>query len=73
MSKALCSCQEVEEQILTMAKEAYRNIRRRDATPAAFEQFRKELHQTNEIIKGISITMCDWLFISNITCTIKFG
>ena len=53
-STASCSCQEVEEQILRMAKEAYRNIRRRDATPAAFEQFRKELQQTNAIVKGES-------------------
>lgn len=30
---------------------AFANIRRRDATPSAHEQFRKELTQTNEIIK----------------------
>ncbi|XP_041355979.1 uncharacterized protein LOC121373401 [Gigantopelta aegis] len=49
--RGVCTCQEVEEQILIMAKNAYRNIRRRDGTPAAFEQFRKELGQTNAIIK----------------------
>ncbi|XP_046350257.2 uncharacterized protein LOC124131199 [Haliotis rufescens] len=46
-----CTCQEVEEQILIMAKTAFRNIRRRDDTPAAFEQFRKELRETNTVIK----------------------
>ncbi|KAL5020371.1 hypothetical protein ScPMuIL_003263 [Solemya velum] len=49
--KQLCLCQEVEEQILTMARTAYRNIRRHDMTPAAFEQFKKELSQTNDIVK----------------------
>lgn len=49
--KPLCSCQEVEEQILVMAKTAYLAIRRRDTTPAAFEQFKKELSQTNEILR----------------------
>ena len=49
--KPLCSCGEVEEQILIMAKTAYKAIRRRDNTPASFEQFKKELSQTNEIVK----------------------
>lgn len=49
--KPLCSCQEVEEQILIMSKTAYLAIRRRDTTPAAFEQFKKELSQTNEILR----------------------
>ncbi|KAK3597936.1 hypothetical protein CHS0354_042281 [Potamilus streckersoni] len=49
--KSVCSCREVEEQLLLMAKHAYHNIRRRDETPAAFEQFRKELSQTNEIVR----------------------
>ena len=65
-SAASCSCQEVEEQILRMAKEAYRNIRRRDATPAAFEQFRKELQQTNAIVKGESAV---WFLIIIIIIT----
>lgn len=34
-----------------MAKTAYKAIRRRDNTPASFEQFKKELSQTNEIVK----------------------
>ena len=46
-----CTCAEVEEQILVMAKTAYQAIRRRDGTPASFEQFKKELRQTNEVIK----------------------
>lgn len=46
-----CTCQQVEEQMLQMAKNAYKNIRRRDDTPASFEQFKKELGQTNTIIK----------------------
>ncbi|XP_062582020.1 uncharacterized protein LOC134243804 isoform X2 [Saccostrea cucullata] len=49
--KPTCSCGEVEEQILIMAKTAYKAIRRRDNTPASFEQFKKELSQTNEIVK----------------------
>lgn len=49
--KPTCSCQEVEEQILIMARTAYNTIRRRDHTPASFEQFKKELSQTNDIIK----------------------
>ncbi|KAJ8310993.1 hypothetical protein KUTeg_011438 [Tegillarca granosa] len=49
--KHQCSCKDVEEQILLMAKQAYQTIRRRDATPAAFEQFKKELSQTNDVIK----------------------
>ncbi|KAL3886439.1 hypothetical protein ACJMK2_026431 [Sinanodonta woodiana] len=49
--KSACTCREVEEQLLLMAKHAYHNIRRRDETPAAFEQFRKELSQTNEIVR----------------------
>ncbi|XP_050397726.1 kinesin-related protein 4 isoform X2 [Patella vulgata] len=46
-----CSCQEVEEQILLLSKNAYKTIRRRDQSAAAFEQFRKELAQTNAVIK----------------------
>ncbi|KAK3095163.1 hypothetical protein FSP39_010920 [Pinctada imbricata] len=49
--KRVCTCAEVEEQILVMAKTAYQAIRRRDGTPASFEQFKKELRQTNEVIK----------------------
>ncbi|GFR98274.1 caspase-2 [Elysia marginata] len=49
--KFTCTCQEVEEQILIMAKGAFAHIRRRDASPAAFEQFRKEIQQTNIAIK----------------------
>ncbi|BFY98479.1 hypothetical protein BsWGS_01519 [Bradybaena similaris] len=45
-----CTCREVEEQILTMAKGAFSLIRRRDASASAFEQFKKELKQTNEAI-----------------------
>ncbi|XP_033725537.1 uncharacterized protein LOC117315454 [Pecten maximus] len=55
--KPQCSCQEVEEQILVMARTAYSTIRRRDNTPAAFEQFKKELSQTNDIIKDTAEIM----------------
>ncbi|XP_060070942.1 uncharacterized protein LOC132550868 [Ylistrum balloti] len=55
--KPQCSCQEVEEQILIMARTAYSTIRRRDNTPAAFEQFKKELSQTNDIIKDTAEIM----------------
>ncbi|OWF51729.1 uncharacterized protein LOC110448711 [Mizuhopecten yessoensis] len=55
--KPQCSCQEVEEQILVMARTAYSTIRRRDNTPASFEQFKKELSQTNDIIKDTAEVM----------------
>ena len=47
----VCSCEEVEKQILMMAKNAFANIRRRNDSPAAFEQFRKEVTGTNAAIK----------------------
>ncbi|KAH9489931.1 hypothetical protein Btru_038292 [Bulinus truncatus] len=48
--KVKCSCQEVEELMLQMAKNAYAAIRRKDTTPAAYEQFKKELEGTNKLI-----------------------
>ncbi|XP_005105349.3 uncharacterized protein LOC101861459 [Aplysia californica] len=49
--KYTCTCHEVEEQILQMARGAFANIRRRDTSASAHEQFRKELQQTNDIIR----------------------
>ncbi|KAI8789129.1 caspase-2 [Biomphalaria glabrata] len=48
--KMKCSCLEVEELMLQMAKNAYANIKRKDPSPAAYEQFKKELEGTNKLI-----------------------
>ncbi|CAE1260270.1 unnamed protein product [Acanthosepion pharaonis] len=45
----ICSCDELEKQIFIMAKNAYSQIRRKNDSPAAFEQFRKELTGTNAL------------------------
>lgn len=47
----ICSCDELEKQIFIMAKNAYSQIRRKNDSPAAYEQFRKELTGTNTVIK----------------------
>ncbi|WAR29101.1 hypothetical protein MAR_002669 [Mya arenaria] len=46
-----CTCAIMEKQFLEMAESAYRSVRRIDASPRGFEQFRKELIQTNEVMK----------------------
>ncbi|CAG5133650.1 unnamed protein product, partial [Candidula unifasciata] len=51
LSKQTCSCREVEEQVLIMAKAAFAHLRRRDGSAAAFEQFKKEVKQTNEALQ----------------------
>ncbi|XP_070178847.1 uncharacterized protein [Littorina saxatilis] len=49
--EASCTCREVEEQILRMAKEAYRGISQRGNTPTSAAQFRKEWQQTNTVVR----------------------
>ena len=46
-----CTCAIMERQFLQMAESAYRSVRRIDASPQGFEQFRRELIQTNEVMK----------------------
>ncbi|XP_045184020.2 uncharacterized protein LOC123542299 [Mercenaria mercenaria] len=46
-----CTCAIMERQFLEMAESAYRSVRRIDASPRGFEQFRRELIQTNEVMK----------------------
>lgn len=46
-----CTCAIMERQFLEMAESAYRSVRRIDASPRGFEQFKRELIQTNEIMK----------------------
>jgi len=46
-----CTCAIMEKQFLEMAESAYRSVRRIDASPRGFEQFRRELIQTNEVMK----------------------
>lgn len=46
-----CTCVIMEKQFLEMAESAYRSVRRIDASPRGFEQFRRELIQTNEVMK----------------------
>ncbi|OWF55198.1 uncharacterized protein LOC110463052 [Mizuhopecten yessoensis] len=46
-----CSCAVMERQFLNMAENAYKNIRRQDMSTEGFAQFRKELSDTNDILK----------------------
>lgn len=46
-----CTCAIMERQFLEMAESAYRSVRRIDGSPRGFEQFRRELIQTNEVMK----------------------
>lgn len=46
-----CSCAIMERQFLQMAENAYKNIRRHDTSADGFAQFRKELTETNSILK----------------------
>ncbi|XP_069101815.1 uncharacterized protein [Argopecten irradians] len=46
-----CSCAVMEKQFLNMAENAYKNIRRQDMSAEGFAQFRKELGDTNDILK----------------------
>lgn len=46
-----CSCAIMERQFLQMAENAYKNIRRHDTSADGFAQFRKELTETNQILK----------------------
>ncbi|XP_050399433.1 uncharacterized protein LOC126816724 [Patella vulgata] len=46
-----CTCSVMAEHYLQMAEAAYKNIRRKDSSPASFEQFKRELCQTNDILK----------------------
>lgn len=46
-----CTCAIMEKQFLEMAESAYRAVRRVDASPRGFEQFRRELIQTNQVMK----------------------
>jgi hypothetical protein len=41
----------MERQFLQMAENAYKNIRRHDTSADGFAQFRKELTETNSILK----------------------
>ncbi|XP_046578515.1 uncharacterized protein LOC124286220 [Haliotis rubra] len=49
--KQKCTCSMMEMNFLQMAEAAYKNIRRQDTTPASFEQFSRELVQTNSVLK----------------------
>lgn len=46
-----CTCAIMERQFLEMAESAYRSVRRIDSSPRGFEQFKRELIQTNEVMK----------------------
>ncbi|KAL3885572.1 hypothetical protein ACJMK2_025623 [Sinanodonta woodiana] len=45
-----CDCFKVEEEILTMARDAFAKIRRQDDSKPSFQQFNKELQETNETV-----------------------
>ena len=50
-TKSNCACSEMEKHFMEMATSAYKSIRRCDGTISSFEQFKKELTKTNEVIK----------------------
>ncbi|KAK3600361.1 hypothetical protein CHS0354_015502 [Potamilus streckersoni] len=45
-----CDCSKVEEEILTMARDAFAKIRRQDDSKPSFQQFSKELQETNDTV-----------------------
>lgn len=49
--RAYCTCAVMEGNFLQMAECAYKRIRRLDSSPTDFERFRKELAETNEILR----------------------
>ena len=46
-----CTCNEMEKHFMEMATSAYKSIRRYDGTMYSFKQFKKELTETNTVIK----------------------
>ena len=42
-----CTCTKIENEILQMARDAYKNLRCQGNTNKSFQQFEKELHETN--------------------------
>ncbi|XP_064596192.1 uncharacterized protein LOC135462839 [Liolophura sinensis] len=46
-----CACSMMESHFLQMTECAYRNIRRKDSSRESFEQFNRELTQTNSVLK----------------------
>ena len=46
-----CTCAVMERNFLEMAECAYKSVRRKDCTPEGFEQFKRELTQTNDVLK----------------------
>lgn len=66
-----CTCAVMEKQFLQMAENAYKNIRRKDSSAEGFEQFRKELVATNEVLKdSLNVLknmkeMCEHRFVTS--------
>lgn len=46
-----CHCAIIEKCVLQMAENAYKRIKKLDATPEDFERFRKELATTNDLLR----------------------
>ena len=46
-----CSCLTFEKHFMKVAESAYKNIRRPNRSPQAFQRFRQELCQTNDAMK----------------------
>ncbi|KAK3096106.1 hypothetical protein FSP39_023291 [Pinctada imbricata] len=46
-----CTCAVMEKQFMKMAENAYKNIRRQDDSSESFAQFRRELSETNNVLK----------------------
>ncbi|PVD36249.1 hypothetical protein C0Q70_03227 [Pomacea canaliculata] len=54
-----CACAALQSNFLRMAETAYRSIRRKDTSAASFEQFKRELTQTNYLLKeSASLIAC---------------
>lgn len=53
-----CSCSNIENEILNMARDAYQKIRRHDDTKKSFDQFENELQETNSKIFDAMSILC---------------
>ena len=47
----ICACAAMKQYFVKMAEHAFKNIRRRNATPGGFDQFLVEINTTNELLR----------------------
>lgn len=55
-----CRCFKVEDEILHMARDAFHKIRRKDDSLDSFNQFQKELDETNKTIQQAMEILCSF-------------